>query len=253
MKRALLTAILALSGLPALAAPVYWTESGHYYEAVPRESNWQQASDLAFRSLGYLVTVGGDAENVFAFNLVDAPEYWIDSGSTQVGPWIGGLQAPQSFEPDGGWKWVTGEPFTFTAWREGEPNDVGSGEDRVNLMGAADAGRGAFWNDAGGGSAMKGLVVEWDVLPAWRFGDFNASGKIDLNDFGLLKANFGTGAHPTQGNANFDDVIDLEDFSILKENFGVNPHAMVGTVPEPSCWILALTSLAWALIRWRKR
>ncbi len=253
-KLSLLTAVLAFAVCPAQAAPVFWTENGHYYEAVPREGNWQQASDLALRSLGYLVTVGDAAENIFAFNLVDTPQYWIDTGSTQVGPWIGGLQAPLSTEPDGGWKWVTGEAFTYTAWREGEPNNVGGGEDRVNFMGAADAGRGPFWNDAGGGSAMQGLVVEWDVLPGWRFGDFNASGHVDLNDFGVLKANFGTGTQPAQGNANFDDVIDLADFSIVKDNFATSPSAMVGSVPEPSGLALALMGgIVTLLLRTRKR
>jgi hypothetical protein len=26
-------------------------------------------------------------------------------------------------EPAGGWRWITSEPFTFTAWHPGEPND----------------------------------------------------------------------------------------------------------------------------------
>ena len=68
-KLSLFTAVLALSVQPALAAPVFWTENGHYYEAVPREGNWQQSSDLALRSLGYLVTVGDAAENIFAFDI----------------------------------------------------------------------------------------------------------------------------------------------------------------------------------------
>lgn len=243
-KFTLFTALFALGVSTATAAPIHWTESGHYYEAVPRTTTWHEASALALRSLGYLVTVGAEPENVFAFGLVDTPEYWIDTGSTQVGPWIGGMQSVGSVEPSGGWKWVTGEAFTYTAWRAGEPNDVDGGEDRVNFMGAADAGRGPFWNDAGGGAAMLGLVVEWDVLPGWRFGDFNASGNIDLNDFSVLKANFGAGAQPAQGNANFDDVIDLVDFGILKENFATSPSAMIGSVPEPSTWALSLFGAA---------
>jgi hypothetical protein len=206
---------------------------------------WAGASDLAQRSLGYLATVGSEAENQLVFGLIDDPIYWMDAGNAQAGPWIGGLQTPGGEEPAGGWQWVTGEPFTFTAWRDGEPNDVGGGEDRVNFMGGPMAGRGPFWNDAGGGAAMPALVVEWDVLPGWRYGDFDANRLVDLNDFGILKANFGAGATPAQGNANFDDTIDTSDFGILKEHFGTTPNPAGGSVPEPGgLWLGALAGLA---------
>jgi hypothetical protein len=206
---------------------------------------WSGASNLAERSLGYLATIGSEAENLLVFGLIDDPVFWIPAGNAQAGPWIGGLQPPGSEEPAGGWKWVTGEPFTYTAWREGEPNDAG-GEDRVNYMGAAVGGRGPFWNDAGGGAALPGLVVEWDVLPGWRYGDFNANGLVDLHDFAVLKANFGAGSTPVQGNADFDDTIDNNDFAILKQNFGTAPNPAGGSVPEPSGFALAaLAGLAW--------
>ncbi len=250
----LFTALFALVGSSAVAAPIHWSENGHYYEAVPRTATWHQSRDLAMRSLGYLVTVGDAEENALAFSLVDAPEYWSISGNTHIGPWIGGMQADGSAEPDGGWKWVTGEPLIYTAWREGEPNNVAGGEDRLNFMGAADAGRGAFWNDAGGGSNMLGFLVEWDEFPSWRFGDFNHSGLVDLNDFGLLKANFGTGTMPLQGNANFDDAVDLADFGILKANFGTSPSVAATSAPEPATWLLAVAGVAWALAtRWIRR
>jgi len=253
-KHILFTTLFALSGLPAVAAPIHWIENGHYYEAVSRTATWNESRALATRSLGYLVTVGDAGENSLAFGLVDAPEYWSLSGNTQIGPWIGGMQADGAAEPDGGWKWVTGEPLTYTAWRDGEPNNVAGGEDRLNFMGEADAGRGAFWNDAGGGSNMLGFVVEWDDLPSWRFGDFDHSGLVDLSDFGLLKANFGTGTTPLQGNANFDDTVDLSDFGILKANFRTSPSVAATSAPEPASWLLAVVGAGLALaIRWAKR
>jgi hypothetical protein len=209
---------------------------------------WPGASGLATRSLGYLATIGSGPENQLVFGLIDSPTYWMPAGTAQAGPWIGGMQTPGAEEPAGGWKWVTGEPFTFTAWREGEPNDVGGGEDRVNYMGIPDGGRDPFWNDAGGGSLMPGLVVEWDVLPGWRYGDFDANGRIDLSDFGILKANFGNGTTPAQGNANFDDTVDNTDFGILKENFGTAPNPASGSVPEPSALGLAALAACGALL-----
>ena len=51
-------------------------------------------------------------------------------------------------------------------------------------------------------------------------GDANADGKVDLTDFGILKANFGSGTTAAQGDFNGDAKVDLTDFGILKDNFG---------------------------------
>ncbi|MFO0900698.1 MAG: sugar-binding protein [Pirellulales bacterium] len=77
-----------------------------------------------------------------------------------------------------------------------------------------------------------------NVLP----GDANADGKVDLTDFGILKANFGAGTTAAQGDFNGDAKVDLTDFGILKDNFGKSGAA---AVPEPSTWLLmALGALA---------
>lgn len=47
-------------------------------------------------------------------------------------------------------------------------------------------------------------------------GDANGDGRVDLMDFGVLKANFGTGASRAQGDFNGDWRVDLTDFGILK-------------------------------------
>jgi hypothetical protein len=33
------------------------------------------------------------------------------------GPWIGGYQDSNASEPEGGWNWVTGEPWIYTNWQ----------------------------------------------------------------------------------------------------------------------------------------
>jgi hypothetical protein len=38
---------------------------------------------------------------------------------------IGLIQPPGSSEPAGGWKWMSGEPFTFSHWGRGEPSNGG--------------------------------------------------------------------------------------------------------------------------------
>lgn len=44
---------------------------------------------------------------------------------------LGAEQAISGPEPNGGWGWTNGEPWTFTDWQSGEPNNGGSGENRV--------------------------------------------------------------------------------------------------------------------------
>ena len=60
-------------------------------------------------------------------------------------------------EPSGGWHWVTGEAFTFTAWAGGEPNN-NLGEDKLQYFHNA-------WNDQVG-SAVFGYIVEYEELDA---------------------------------------------------------------------------------------
>jgi len=79
-------------------------------------------------------------------------------------------------------------------------------------------------------------------------GDANGDGVVDLQDFGLLKDNFGMtqGATWAMGDFTGDYAIDLQDFGILKDHFGhttgSNP---ITAVPEPATIaLLALSGLA---------
>ena len=77
-----------------------------------------------------------------------------------------------------------------------------------------------------GGPALSGLTF----LP----GDANGDGTVDLQDFGILKSNFGTtGATWAQGDFNGDGMVDLQDFGVLKGNFGNNWQESDKSVPEP--------------------
>jgi len=143
-------------------SPVLWPANGHYYLAVcaPEGINWQAASDAATAMGGHLATATSAAENNFIFTLIDYPDYWTDPDpwGNVHGPWLGGLQPPGSPEPAGGWQWVTGEPWDFTNWNWDEPNNSGSGEDRL-----AHEGRSAMWNDYPSTAGEKGYVVEWET------------------------------------------------------------------------------------------
>jgi hypothetical protein len=112
--------------------PVQWSTevggNGHWYAAVydPNGITWDEANDAASVSGGYLATITSAAENEFVFQLADASDtLWSRSQvGVSIGPWLGGWQPEGSSEPDGGWRWVTDEPFSYTNWLPGEPNDI---------------------------------------------------------------------------------------------------------------------------------
>jgi hypothetical protein len=97
---------------------------------------------------------------------------------------------------------------------------------------------------------FESTVAEWsNSAKAWAAptpGDANADGRVDLDDFGLLKANFGGTGLAIPGDLNFDGEIDLSDFGLLKANFGREPWppVQVQAVPEPAAWLLAALAAA---------
>lgn len=116
------------------STPVAFTLPGgqtHWYEVVYTPDggvNWIQAKQLSESTGGYLVTLHSKEENEFVFNLIKDEKYWFkwDSSHNYVmnGPFLGGFQPSGSNEPDGGWKWVSGEPWSYTNWAyDGMPGD----------------------------------------------------------------------------------------------------------------------------------
>jgi VCBS repeat protein/HYDIN/CFA65/VesB family protein/lectin-like protein len=147
--------------LPAVngtaAPPVYNPANGHWYQEVQGPGlTWAQARDaaaaLSYAGLpGHLVTLSSANENQFIANNVPNAQ----AGSTH---WIGGYQdhlAPDYSEPTGGWRWVTGEPWSFTCWNGGEPNNAG-GEDFLQWFASG------IWNDLPGRATITGYLVEYE-------------------------------------------------------------------------------------------
>ncbi|MEM1011103.1 MAG: hypothetical protein AAGI46_02650 [Planctomycetota bacterium] len=92
------------------------------------------------------------------------------------------------------------------------------------------------------------LRVLGDLFP----GDANGDGTVDLADFGILRANFGsTNGTFATGDFNGDMNVDLADFGILRANFGSSSNASAFalmdawavTVPEPTLVAPALVGL----------
>ncbi|MFP6753386.1 MAG: lectin-like protein, partial [Pirellulaceae bacterium] len=77
--------------------------------------------------------------------------------------WLGGYQDLNSafyFEPDGGWKWITDETWSYTNWDTDQP-DNGDNDSHILVWGS-NAGE---WHDANGGETRTAYVIEYESVP----------------------------------------------------------------------------------------
>jgi DNA-binding beta-propeller fold protein YncE len=148
-------------GSNAHAAPVQFASNGHYYEAIPDPSHlllWDQMRDVAatmtFSGMqGHLATITSAEEQQFLNDTF--PGTYVFA--------LGGFQLPGSSEPAGGWTWITGEPFAYTNWTPGEPNDAGGGNENVLTTANWDHSPFGSWNDYTGVSGgLGGYFVEFE-------------------------------------------------------------------------------------------
>ena len=161
-----LIALLLAGGSVSHAAPVQWSTgdggNGHYYEVIvdPTGINWWEAKLAAEDSNylgvnGYLATITSTEENVFVADTMV---------SIEDQAWIGGFQPLGSPEPDGSWEWVTGETWSYSNWRSGEPNNNGD-ENALELLSSDHAIWPKVWNDLSADLNINAYVVEYVPEP----------------------------------------------------------------------------------------
>jgi uncharacterized repeat protein (TIGR01451 family) len=151
-RSALLVFLGVAASLPVAAqTPILNPANGHYYLAVAGSINWYNAQTAAearsyLGARGHLATITSLAEKDF-----------LNANMPQAGYgyWLGGFQPPGSPEPRDNWQWVTGEPWTYTNWSGGEPNNLGD-EDGLVTWG------GFTWNDGNRGGNLSGYIVEFE-------------------------------------------------------------------------------------------
>ncbi|MEM1012439.1 MAG: choice-of-anchor tandem repeat NxxGxxAF-containing protein [Planctomycetota bacterium] len=149
--------------------------------------------------------------------------------------------------------------------RKGDAFDGSTITDFGIFEGGARANAGSDVNDFGQVAYSYSLAdgrqgVAITTLDSAIAGDANFDGTVDLADFGLLRAGFGSSGNVTRldGDFNKDGVVDLADFGILRSNFGSSApaadlammDAWAATVPEPG---LAGASLCALGLLWRRR
>jgi len=171
--------VLAAASQVALAQRVHWPVNGHWYEVVvvPGGISWLDAQAAALDKGGYLATLTSAEENDHVFSLsVAALGAWIVDvdGYQMNGPWLGGYQdrtADDYSETSGGWRWVTGEPWGYTSWLPGQPDNVAE-EDYLLFWGYSGQELTASWNDARGPASPHGpqlapsFAVEYSTVAA---------------------------------------------------------------------------------------
>ena len=162
------------------AAPVKWSQNGHFYDiiAVPGGITWADAQADAIARGGYLATIQSAAENDFIFqNLVNNPAYWSFNFSPPysnqaAGPWIGAFQPPGSPEPAGGWQWVHNDGLlvnTYANWLPAEPSNSGGLESAALFYDNDNSDPPKItsqWNDWRQDELAPSYVIEFDVEPS---------------------------------------------------------------------------------------
>lgn len=122
---------------------------GHSYLVVIPEKDleWNKAKAACEALGGHLATITSKEEQAFIAKLADGRYLFLGATDEKV---------------EGTYVWVTGEPFTFTDWMEGQPNNYGGAE---NWLATYDGGQ---WVDvANEGSEFwmpTGYICEWEGL-----------------------------------------------------------------------------------------
>jgi len=136
--------------------------NGHSYYRSTGSMTWTDARQACLNMGGHLVTSTTLAENNFLFGLW--PNGWI--GLTDE-------------ETEGVWKWVTNEPFSWSNWNGGEPNNAGN-EDYIQFVG------GGKWNDLP--NASLPYVLEFDYIVTYTEWTYiksvytNSNGRYLINE-----------------------------------------------------------------------
>jgi hypothetical protein len=215
------------SGSPCVLGnyPVQWRVqdggNGHWYAKVPRNGlNWVDCRPLAENMGGYLATPTSAAETSFLVaNLL--------AGENAA---VGGYQdasTPDFYEPSGGWRWVTGEPWSYQNWSpfpldRPEPNNWSIFGDENWLTLYSDG----AWNDGPYNVWWtQAILIEWSAdcnndgivdygqILSGELADANGNGVPDCCDAG-------TSCIPCLGDVTDNGVVNGIDLAALLAAWG---------------------------------
>jgi hypothetical protein len=117
-------------------------DNSHLYQRIDTPQTWSVAKTSCSNLNGYLATITSQAE-----------QDWIVTNFGTGNTWLGGTDDGH----EGTWTWITGEPWSYTNWTSGQPDNAG-GEHFVHMWNGA-AGK---WNDWPAGIATA-YLCEWNA------------------------------------------------------------------------------------------
>src|SRR5262249_9430267 len=103
------------------------SSSKHCYRAVTTAKSWLDAQTDCEKWGGDLVAITSEEEQKFVAAFV-AANSWIGDNDQKT---------------EGNFQWTSGEPWSYSNWHSGEPNDSGGNEDCAEIYSAD-----GTWNDA---------------------------------------------------------------------------------------------------------
>jgi hypothetical protein len=144
-KAAVEAAIALKDKAQGITVPMETDANDHHYQIFREMLSWQEAKEACEAMGGHLATItSADEQKVIEDLNVQEEDLWIGA----------------SRDESGAWAWVTGEPWSYTNWNEGEPNN--SSNVAPNETCAAIWPKG--WNDLANDNLYEqsGYICEWD-------------------------------------------------------------------------------------------
>lgn len=132
-----LSAALSIAARPAAARS--YSFGGSTYFLTETAQSWNSAEAEAVADGGHLTSITSMDENTFL----------TDTFGGKAPVWLGATDVADGARTEG-YFWTNGDPFAYTNWHPGEPNNGGGGEDYVAFGWQHAAGYSAdpsTWND----------------------------------------------------------------------------------------------------------
>ncbi|NRB28172.1 MAG: protein kinase [Roseibacillus sp.] len=130
--------------LPAFP-PGTVTSGERHYLVVERRLGWEKARDLAREANGHLAIPGNQAEHDYLGRVLTT------CLKENMAAWLGGYYTGDS------WRWVTKEPWSFTAWSPPPARGLDPGATSLCFT----VGEAAGWDNMDPALELPALVIEW--------------------------------------------------------------------------------------------
>ena len=172
-------------------------DNDHGYQRIDTPMTWSNAKAHC-ESLGaYLSTLTSQEENDFVYNNLCKVDYVT---------WLGGTDEVV----EGDWQWITGEPWEYTNWYPGQPDDCWAGQDYLIFWFIHPN----SWDDTGlpNDDYENCFICEWDNFFEPCEGDFDGDGDVDGSDLAIFAADFGRTDCPLPTTKD-----DIDEVNVLKK------------------------------------